>query len=63
MLIDANLPKFLWPLAIKHAAYLKERSPAKRTGKTPYEIWNKKKPDLSPLKTFGSTAYFGSMPA
>lgn len=64
MLLDANLPKFLWPLALRHAAYLKERSPAKRLkGKTPYELWHGKKPDLSHLKVFGSVAYFGSKPA
>jgi len=63
ILVDQNLPKFLWPLALKHAAYLKERSPAKRLkGKTPYEYWHKKKPDISHLKVFGSVAYFSANP-
>jgi Reverse transcriptase (RNA-dependent DNA polymerase) len=61
MLLDAKLPKFLWPLALKHAAYLKERSPAKRlNGKTPYEQRHQRQPDLSHLVVFGSVAYYGS---
>jgi hypothetical protein len=61
MLIDANLPKSLWPLALDHATYLKDRSPAKRLdGKTPYEQWHQKQPDLSHLNVFGAVAYYGA---
>jgi len=63
MLTDANLPKYLWPLALKHAAYLKERSPARRLhGKTPYEQWFGHKPDLTHLRVFGSVAYYQVKP-
>lgn len=63
ILLNTNLPKFLQPLALKHTAYLKEYSPAKRLkGRTPYELWHGKKPDLSYLKIFSSVAYFGTKP-
>jgi len=59
MLADQNLPKFLWPLAIQYAAYLKYRSPAKRlNGKTPYEIVQGTKPDLTEIRIFGTVVYY-----
>ncbi|KAH8723289.1 hypothetical protein GQ44DRAFT_595486, partial [Phaeosphaeriaceae sp. PMI808] len=59
MLADQNLPKFLWPLAIKYAAELKNRSPARRLkGKTPYEVINGSKPDISKILIFGTVVYY-----
>jgi hypothetical protein len=59
MLADQNIPKFLWPLAIKYAAELKNRSPARRlNGKTPYEVINGRKPDISKILIFGTVVYY-----
>jgi hypothetical protein len=59
MLSNQNLPRFLWPLAIKYAADLKFRSPAKRLkGKTPYDIVQGTKPDVSRIIRFGTVVYY-----
>src|SRR5437868_12075919 len=59
MLADQNLPRFLWPLAIKYTAELKNRSPVKRlNGKSPYEVINGRKPDLSKILIFGTVVYY-----
>lgn len=57
MLINAKLPKTFWAEAIATAAYLQNRLPTKSTEKTPYELWNGHKPNLSHLKVFGCKAY------
>ena len=59
MLTESDLPEFLWGEAVMTACYLVNRSPtsALAENKTPYEIWNGKKPDLSKLKIFGCVAY------
>lgn len=54
-MFDANFPKQLWAEAINTAAYLCNRSVV--TGlenKTPYEMWDDKKPDVSNIRIFGS---------
>ena len=54
MLIARNLPTFLWAEAVAHAAYIRNRSPTKALdGKTPYEAWTGKKPDVSHFQEFG----------
>ena len=58
MMIERNVPMFLWEYAIKHAAYLRERAPAKALpGTTPYEAWHGHKADVSGLREFGSPVY------
>ena len=48
----------LWAEAVNTAAYLRNRIINKRSGDvTPYELWHKKKPDVSHLKVFGSSAF------
>lgn len=57
MLFYANLEKRLWAEALATAAYIINRSPTKSLeGKTPYELWTGKKPNLSHMKIFGSVA-------
>ncbi|CAH2083649.1 unnamed protein product [Euphydryas editha] len=57
MLFHANLQKKLWAEAVGTAAYILNRSPNKAlNGKTPFELWNGHKPDLSHLRIFGSEA-------
>lgn len=59
MLFDSGIDKSFWGEAMETAAYLANRSPtcAIDEKKTPAEIWNGKKPDVSKLKVFGSPAY------
>src|SRR6202166_5390975 len=48
MLIAKGLPSFLWDEAVSHAAYIQNQSPIQAlNGKTPYEAWSGKKPDVS----------------
>ena len=58
MLLDASLSKVYWAEAINTATYLKNCSPTKfLQGKTPFEAWYGKKPNVQHLKVFGCTAY------
>src|SRR5436190_6502588 len=58
ILADTELPKKLWMEIASTVVHLKNRSPTKSLkGKTPYEAWNGKKPDLSYLRILGSTVY------
>ena len=59
MVAHAGLSKKYWAEAVNTACYLKNRSPCQtlKGGKTPYEKWYGKKPDLSNLKTFGCVAF------
>jgi len=54
MLIAKDLPSFLWDEAVSHATYIRNRSPTRALkGKTPYEAWTGKKPDVSHFREFG----------
>lgn len=56
MLFDANLGKQFWAEATSTAVYLQNRTVAASLGyKTPYEIWNGTKPDISHVRIFGSS--------
>lgn len=58
MLHFANKPTELWAEATNCAVYVLNRVAAKGLdGKTPYEIWKGRKPNLSHLRIFGCTAY------
>ena len=58
MLLDAKLAKSYWAEAVNTAVYLKNRCPTKAVkGKTPYEAWYGKKPNIEHLRVFGCTAY------
>lgn len=54
MITTKNLPMYLWAQAVNTAVYVLNRISPK---KTPYEIWCGKKPDISHLKIFGTTAF------
>lgn len=58
-LSDANLPKHFWSEAVLTATYLINLLPTKANdnNKTPYELWNNKKPNISNIRTFGCKAY------
>ncbi len=54
MLIAKDLPSFLWDEAVSHATYIRNRSLTRALkGKTPYEAWTGKKPDVSHFREFG----------
>lgn len=56
LLYDAGLPKRFWAEAVNTANYLRNRCIASGlNGKTPFEKWTGKKPDVSGLRIFGST--------
>lgn len=58
MLADSNLDKELWSEALMTAVFLTNRSPtAAVEGKTPYECWFGKKPNVSNLRVFGCEAF------
>lgn len=54
MLIGRSVPAFLWDEAIAHAVYLRNRALIRALpGKTPYEAYHLKKPDVPHLREFG----------
>ncbi|GJU17939.1 retrovirus-related pol polyprotein from transposon TNT 1-94 [Tanacetum coccineum] len=58
MLIFSKAPLFLWAEAINTACYTQNRSLIRiRYNKTPYELMQDKKPDLSFFHAFGSLCY------
>ena len=58
-MINANeLPKSLWPYAVLHAAYLRNRCPSSwQEGETPYSIITGTKPDVRDLEPFGKSCF------
>ncbi|GJS84309.1 retrovirus-related pol polyprotein from transposon TNT 1-94 [Tanacetum coccineum] len=58
MLIFSHAPLFLWAEAIATVCYTQNRSIIhRRFDKTPYELMNGKKPDISFLYVFGALCY------
>ena len=58
MLKGQNLPEFLWEYAIENAAYLRNRSFTQFLKNiTPYEKWNKIKPNITHLREFGAPVW------
>lgn len=54
LMIDSGFPEGYWAESLHTATYLLNRTPNKAIGKTPYEAFHGKKPDLSNLQTFGA---------
>lgn len=48
-----KVPLELWGQAVQCAAYVQNRASTRGSYVTPYELWFKKKPDVSQLKVFG----------
>ncbi|GBM94626.1 Copia protein [Araneus ventricosus] len=57
LLSEANLPQRFWAEAAMTATYLQNHLPTKPKGKTPYELWTNRKPNLSHIRVFGCKAY------
>ena len=63
MLADSRLPHSFWAEALSTAAYLINRSPTKTLdGKTPFQAWYGKKPNVNHLRVFGCSAYIHPRP-
>jgi hypothetical protein len=59
MLHAKELPKNLWGMAVRHAVWLKNRTPTKVGDEVfiPYEKWTGKRPNLKGLHEFGTTVW------
>ena len=58
MMKDKGLPKEFWVEAVAVVVYVLNRFlTCSVKGKTPYEAWSGRKPNVSHLKIFGSIAY------
>jgi len=53
-----DLPRFLWGEAVNTIIYILNRCPTKLVeGKTPYEAWTGKKPNIFHFRIFGCDSY------
>ena len=57
LLLSASLPKTMWTYAVKTAVYIRNRSFNPHTGKTLYEVFTGKKPNLSNMHIFGDSCH------
>jgi hypothetical protein len=59
MIIDKELPEFLWEHAVSHAVYIRNHSYtcALQGEKTPYELWHGKRPNVAHLREFGAPVW------
>jgi len=57
LLFDAGVKKELWGEALYTATYILNRSPTYSLKKTPYEMWEERKPNLLNLQIFGCEAF------
>ena len=54
MIIAHKLPKYIWPEAVNHAAYIQNRSYTRAIkGKMPIEAWTNICPSVAHLQEFG----------
>ena len=60
MMSHGKLPMFLWGYALETALHTLNRVPTKSVDKTPYEVWNGRKPNLSYIRVWGCDAYVKS---
>ena len=62
LLIASGLPRALREEAMKHSAWIQNRTPTcTLQGRTPYEERYKKKPNLVGIQEFGAAAYVKDM--
>jgi hypothetical protein len=57
MLIESGLPDEMWAEAVVTANYIRNRTPVSAHGKTPWEAFYGKKPDVSHMRVFGARAF------
>lgn len=53
-----HLPAKMWAEAVRNSIYILNRLPTRAlTGRTPYEAWIKRKPEIGHVRVFGCLAY------
>jgi hypothetical protein len=58
MLNEHNLPQYFWAEAVNTACYVINRTIIRNTlNKTPYELWNIRKPNIGYFKVFGCKCF------
>ena len=57
MIIQSELPKYLWSHAVRAATYIRNRCFSDRLKMTPIEAFTSRKPDVSKMHIFGSDCY------
>lgn len=57
MMLDSRMPLDFWAEAVCAAVHIKNRIKSMVHGRTPYEMWHCKKPNIKYLRRFGCTAY------
>ncbi|KAK9003614.1 hypothetical protein V6N11_084253 [Hibiscus sabdariffa] len=57
MMSHTDLPTSFWGYALETAAFTLNRVPSKSVQKTPHEMWNGKRPNMSFMKIWGCKAY------
>jgi transposase InsO family protein len=59
LLKESNLPNSFWAEAVNTANHLRNRLPTKSLdGRTPYEVWTDKVPDISHFRVFGARVFY-----
>jgi transposase InsO family protein len=57
MMTSSKLPIKFWPVTVRTASHIINRSPNLQSGKSPIELFTSKKPNISNLKVFGCAVY------
>ncbi|EZA59730.1 Copia protein, partial [Ooceraea biroi] len=57
MISDSKIPMDFWAEAVCTAAYIRNRIKSTSHGKTSYEMWNNRKPNIKCMRRFGCLAY------
>lgn len=53
-----KMPSSFWGEAVRHSVYILNMLPTRAlTGRTPYEAWKKRKPNVQHIKVFGCVAH------
>jgi IS30 family transposase len=59
LLKESNLPNSFWAEAVNTANHLRNRLPTKSlNGRTPYEVWTDKVPNISHFRVFGARVFY-----
>lgn len=54
LLLNSNIPDIFWPFAAKQACFILNRTPQMKRLNTPFEMFYKRKPNVSALLLFGT---------
>jgi hypothetical protein len=58
MMKSMAMPAMFWGEAVRCAVYILNRAPTRSLNRvTPYEAWNRRKPSVEHLRTFGCIAH------